>query len=118
MEAAQLKAIDTVFESTAVLIRSKNPSSQELVDKIARRIKGVIAAQRYQMCAYNVPQNLLEKAINIAPGKRAPTVTALDGSDWKAVSVMVEKVKIADVMDELAGCGAEDIVAIDLAKSI
>ncbi|KAL8857693.1 MAG: hypothetical protein Q9178_005728 [Gyalolechia marmorata] len=118
MRSAGLHAVGTVFESNAVLIRSRFPLKQELIGKITRRIKGVIAAQKYQMCAYNVPQNLLEKAISIAPGKRAPTVTALDGSDWKAVSVMVEKVKIADVMDELAGCGAEDIVAIDLAKSI
>ncbi|KAL8906430.1 MAG: hypothetical protein Q9171_006274 [Xanthocarpia ochracea] len=118
MRSAGLHAIGTVFESNAVLIRSRFPLKQELMGKIARRIKGVIAAQKYQMCAYNVPQNLLEKTIEIAPGKRAPTVTSLDGSDWKAVSVMVEKVKIADVMDELAGCGAEDIVAIDLAKSI
>ncbi|KAL8926648.1 MAG: hypothetical protein Q9172_001684 [Xanthocarpia lactea] len=118
MRSAGLHAVGTVFESNAVLIRSRFPLKQELMGKITRRIKGVIAAQKYQMCAYNVPQNLLEKAISIAPGKRAPTVTSLDGSDWKAVSVMVEKVKIADVMDELAGCGAEDIVAIDLAKSI
>ena len=42
MKAAGLKAIDTVVESTAVLIKSKHPSNQTLVDLITERIKGVI----------------------------------------------------------------------------
>ncbi|KAI4244575.1 MAG: hypothetical protein L6R42_010428, partial [Xanthoria sp. 1 TBL-2021] len=110
MKAAGLEAIDTVVESKAVLIRSKHPSNPELVDKIARRIKGVIAAQKYVTCTYNVPRKLLPTVTKITPGKRAPTVTALDEPDWVAVNVMVEKVKIATVMDDLASCGAEDIL--------
>ena len=43
MKAAGLKAIDTVVESTATLIRSKHPSNQKLVDMIASRISGVIS---------------------------------------------------------------------------
>ena len=43
MKAAGLKAIDTVVESTATLIKSKHPSNQKLVDKIASRISGVIS---------------------------------------------------------------------------
>lgn len=47
MRAAGLKAIDTVVESTAVLIKSKRPSNQKLVDLIASRIKGVISKYPY-----------------------------------------------------------------------
>lgn len=43
MKAARLKAIDTVLESTAVLIKSKHTSNQELVDIIKSRIEGVIS---------------------------------------------------------------------------
>ena len=43
MKAAGLKAIDTVIESTATLIKSKHPSNQKLVDMIASRISGVIS---------------------------------------------------------------------------
>ncbi len=46
MKAAGLKAIDTVVESTAVLIKSKHPSNQKLIDLIASRIKGVISKCR------------------------------------------------------------------------
>lgn len=43
MKAARLKAIATVFDSTATLIKSKHPSNQKLVDVIASRISGVIS---------------------------------------------------------------------------
>lgn len=42
MKAAGLKPIDTVVESTAVLVKSKN-SNNELVDLITSRIRGVIS---------------------------------------------------------------------------
>lgn len=45
MRAAGLKAIDTVVDSKAVLIKSKRPSNQKLVDLIASRINGVISEQ-------------------------------------------------------------------------
>lgn len=43
MRAAGLKAISTVVESTAVLIRSKHPSDPKLIDLITARIRGVIS---------------------------------------------------------------------------
>lgn len=43
MRAAGLKAISTVLETTAILIRSKKPSNPDLVNLIATRIRGVIS---------------------------------------------------------------------------
>ena len=43
MRAAGLKAISTVVESTAVLIKSKHPSNPKLIDLITSRIRGVIS---------------------------------------------------------------------------
>ncbi len=42
MKAAGLKAIDTVVESTAVLIKSRNTTNDQLVTLLAARIRGVI----------------------------------------------------------------------------
>lgn len=42
MRAAGLKAIDTVVSSTAVLIQSKHPKNEKVVDMISSRIEGVI----------------------------------------------------------------------------
>jgi ATP phosphoribosyltransferase len=117
MRAAGLKAIDTVVESSAVLIKSRNPSNQKLVHMIAARIRGVITAQRYVLCQYNIPRSTLPEASKITPGKRAPTVQALEEDGWIAVSSMVERKNIATVMDDLANVGATDILVLEISNS-
>jgi ATP phosphoribosyltransferase len=117
MKAAGLKAIATVVESTAVLIKSRKPSHPNLVDLIAARLRGVITAQKYILCQYNVPRSKLPQATKITPGKRAPTITALEESDWVAVSSMVEKSAIATVMDQLTAAEATDILVLEIANS-
>ncbi|KAK4197774.1 putative ATP phosphoribosyltransferase [Triangularia verruculosa] len=114
MKAAGLKAIDTVVETSAILIKSKAPSNPAMVDLIAARINGVITAQKYVLCQYNVPRDRLADATKVTPGKRAPTVTSLEEDGWVAVSAMVEKKRIAPVMDDLAKVGATDILVLDI----
>jgi ATP phosphoribosyltransferase len=117
MKAAGLKPIDTVVETSAILIKSRAPSNPELVDLIASRIRGVITAQKYVLCQYNIQRSCLASATKIAPGKRAPTITTLDEEGWVAVSIMVEKKKIALVMDELTKVGAADILVLQIANT-
>lgn len=117
MRAAGLVPIDTVVHSTAVLISSSHPSNPSLVSLIESRIKGVITAQRYVLCQYNVPRNILEKATKITPGKRAPTITSLEETDWVAVNSMVVKKEVAEVMDRLEEVGATDILVFKIDNS-
>ncbi|KAK8087973.1 ATP phosphoribosyltransferase [Apiospora hydei] len=117
MKAAGLMPIDTVVDSSAILIKSRSPRSTEMVDLIASRIRGVITAQKFVLCQYNIERSSLASAHTIAPGKRAPTITSLDEEGWVAVSVMVEKKKIATVMDELTKVGATDILVLSIANT-
>ena len=114
MRAAGLKAIDTVVQSTAVLVQSRSSTNTDMVDLIASRIRGVITAQRYVLCQYNIERTRLPEACKITPGKRAPTITTLDSDGWVAVSSMVRKKEIALVMDELSRVGASDILVLDI----
>jgi ATP phosphoribosyltransferase-like protein len=75
------------------------------------------AAQKYVLCQYNVERKKLQEAAKITPGKRAPTINALEEEGWVAVSSMVEKKKIATVMDELTEVGATDILVLNIANS-
>lgn len=123
MKAAGLKPIATLLETTAVLIKSKKPANPQLIKLIESRIRGVITAKKYLLCTYNIPSPQLEAAKVITPGKRAPTITQLQGeSDWVAVSVMVPRKTIATVMDEyVALCVGEMqmlIVAVALRSSV
>ncbi|KAL3478197.1 muts domain V-domain-containing protein [Aspergillus californicus] len=116
MRAAGLVAIDTVVTSTAVLVQNRS-TKNPLVNLILSRIRGVITAQKFVLCQYNIPRASLAIACNITPGKRAPTITALEEDGWVAISSMVEKKKIATVMDELTKVGATDILVLGIANS-
>lgn len=114
MRACGLKAIATLLSSQAVLIRSKTPharSDTALIALITARIRGVIAASKYVLCTYNIQAKALPEALKITPGRRAATVMPLVGpGDWNAISSMVLRAQVADVMDRLEQVGASDIM--------
>ncbi|KAG8987621.1 ATP phosphoribosyltransferase (ATP-PRTase) (ATP-PRT) [Tulasnella sp. 427] len=129
MRAAGLHAIATVLETEAVLITGradhevsdpsndfKRPEHAKLITQIQQRMAGVLAANKYVVCQYNVPKSLLPAAVRITPGRRAPTISPLTNGDedWVAVSVMVEKKLMADVMDQLVAIGAHDVFVVKL----
>ncbi|KAF2141902.1 uncharacterized protein K452DRAFT_308949 [Aplosporella prunicola CBS 121167] len=117
MRAAGLKDISTILETTAILIKSKKVSDPALVNVIAARIRGVITAQRYVLCSYNVHRDNLAAACAITPGKRAPTINSLEEDGWVAVSAMVERKAIAIAMDELVKIGGTDILVTRIDNS-
>lgn len=119
MKAAGLKAISTILQTSAYLISSKNPRFPELVKTIHQRFQGLMAAQRYVLCTYNAPRSVLSECLRITPGRRSATVSALEkrsesAEDWVAISSMVEKAQISDVMDELKKIGGSDIMVFDI----
>ncbi|GAA5860739.1 hypothetical protein JCM3774_006270 [Rhodotorula dairenensis] len=116
MRAAGLHAIETVLVSQAVLIRSNKPANEHdpLIERITSRIAGVVAAGKYVLCNYNIPRKVVAEATRVTPGRRAATVSPLDDPEWVAVSSMVLKAEVADVMDRLQAIGASDILVIGL----
>lgn len=119
MRAAGLHAIATVLNTEACLIRStstalKHPNLAPLIDKIVSRIAGVVASEQYVICQYNIKRERLHDATSITPGRRAATVSPLEDEGWVAVSAMVEKKQVANVMDRLVAVGAEDVLVIRL----
>ncbi|WFC94973.1 ATP phosphoribosyltransferase [Malassezia brasiliensis] len=117
MRACGLKPIATLLASEAKLIRPRTPharSNTALVSLIAARIRGVIAAKKYVLCQYNIPKVNLNKALAITPGRRAATVSTLEESDWNAVSSMVARDEVANIMDKLEDVGASDILILSI----
>lgn len=119
MKAAGLKAIETVLTTSAHLISSKKPKFPELVEKIHQRFEGIMAAQRFVLCNYNAPRSILAQVLEITPGRRSATVSALEKKsneteEWVAVSSMVEKKQIGNKMDALKKAGASDILVFDI----
>jgi len=126
MRAAGLHPIATILDSQAVLITSKSPHSTTssnptlvgLIEKITKRIAGVIASTKFVLCTYNVRRADMKEGMEITPGKRAATVAPLESrpgeEEWVSISSLVERAGIADVMDRLQAIGAEDILVCKL----
>lgn len=117
MKAAGLKAIATILETTAILIKSRHPTNPQLIKTIESRIRGVITAKKYILCTYNIPREKISVAAAITPGRRAPSVTAIEEEGWVSVSAMVGKKDIAMVMDQLEDIGATDILVLSISNS-
>jgi ATP phosphoribosyltransferase len=115
MRAAKLKPIATILETEAVLIcNPQKHKTNPLIEKITRRIQGVLLAEQYVIVTYNTSRANLPAAVKITPGRRAPTISPLEKDDWVSVSAMVLHKKVGDVMDELTAAGAEDILVTSI----
>jgi ATP phosphoribosyltransferase len=99
------------------LISNPNSEHKDIVEKIKRRLEGYITSTKFVMVMYNVHVDLLQKALEITPGKRSPTITSLDDGNFKSVSSLVAKKNANETMDELHDLGATDILVLQLTNT-
>lgn len=101
---------EALLTSQAVLVRRAGAQPSSQVDQLVRRLQGVIIARQYVLMDYDIPDDLVEKAVAITPGFESPTVSPLHERGWSAVRSMVERKRINRVMDELWDLGARAII--------
>jgi ATP phosphoribosyltransferase len=116
MHAAGLHEIAQILSTEAVLIRNPRVRDNDMARKLVARIEGVITAQRYVLCNYNCHRSQLSAASKITPGRTAPTISTLEDSNYVAVSSMVLKSEVADIMDRLKEVGATDILVFNISN--
>jgi ATP phosphoribosyltransferase len=97
-----------ILESTAVLISAAGEKPG--VSTLLRRLQGVLVARQYVLMDYDIQRVQLDAACVHAPGIESPTVSSLHDPDWVAVRVMIPRVDMNNVMDELYGLGARAIL--------
>jgi ATP phosphoribosyltransferase len=97
-----------LLESEAVLIAG--PEEAEGTDTLLRRLRGVMVAQRYVLIDYDLPANLIDQAVAVAPGIESPTISPLKDPAWVAVRVMSPRKGVNQVMDALYAIGARAIL--------
>jgi len=109
LQAAGLEIFGPVIlESTAVLIGG--PNTHEGIDRLLRRLRGVLVARKFVLMDYDLEESKLEAATAIAGGIESPTVSPLREEGWVAVRVMVLADEANEVMDRLADLGARAIL--------
>ena len=83
LAANNLVEIETVLESEAVIIQTREPlaaAKQEWVDKILQRLDGVLQVRESKYIMLHAPRAALEQISALLPGSEYPTVIPLDGN--------------------------------------
>ena len=119
LQAAGLHTIgEPIMRSEAVLVRGAQrtlaPASEQAVEVLIQRLRGVLIARQYVMMDYNCPTAVLLAARKITPGMESPTVSPLDEEGWVAVRAMVLRAEAQAVMDRLWAAGARAILVTSL----
>jgi len=69
-----------------------------------------MVARRYVLIDYDLPANLVDQAVALAPGIESPTISPLRDPEWVAVRIMSPRRSVNNVMDSLYALGARAIL--------
>jgi ATP phosphoribosyltransferase len=104
-----LKIIDTVMESTAVLLANKNAlkdakKKEKIADMIAL-LKGVVEGRKKLHIFVNVEERNLDNLLKNMPALKRPTISPLSEKGWYGVNTVIDKnefIKIVPMMRKMA----------------
>ncbi|HEX8401829.1 MAG TPA: ATP phosphoribosyltransferase [Allosphingosinicella sp.] len=120
LEANGLRAVETVLDSEAVLIRTRQPLAADKEDVAARmlaRIDGVLATKESKYIMMNAPGEALDAITAILPGAESPTVIPLAGRPGHfAVHAVCQESVFWETLQKLKGAGASAILVLPIEK--
>jgi ATP phosphoribosyltransferase len=95
INANNLKIIETVLESSSVLIANKlalqDEETKEKIYDILTLLKGVVDGSKRIHVFVNVKKTNLQKLLNDIPALKNPTVAPLADKSWVSVNTILEK---------------------------
>jgi len=110
LAANRLRVVAEIGRYETVLIESGRGRDPDLVDRIVRRLEGIVIARGWSLLEYNVPRAKLADAEQITPGFNSPTVMALEDAAWCAVRAMVRRSEVHATMERLDAIGATAVI--------
>ncbi len=120
LEANKLRAVETIFKSTAVLLRNVRELPAEkthALEILLRRIDGVQKAAGTKYIMLHAPKAALAEIKKLLPGSENPTILPLAGDDTKVAlhAVCAESV-FWETMESLKKAGASSILVLPIEK--
>ncbi len=120
LEANGLVPVADVFDSEAVLVRTRQPvdgAHAEKIDALRMRIDGVIATAESKYIVLNAPESALAAITAILPGADAPTVVPLVGrAGHVAVQAVCKESVFWETLERLKAAGASAILVMPIEK--
>jgi len=124
LRANNLKVIDTIMESSTVLMANKaswnDPQKRPYINDLETLLLGVLNARGKVLVKMNVARADLEAVLVVLPSMKTPTISQLCGGpvEYCAIESVVEKNSINVLIPRLKAAGAEDIIEIPISKVI
>jgi ATP phosphoribosyltransferase len=120
LEANGLRAVETVLDSEAVLVRTRKPlgeSKAELAARLMSRLEGVLATRDSKYIMMNAPGEALKRIVALLPGAEAPTVLPLHGRPGQfAVHAVCQESVFWETLQQLKEAGASAILVVPIEK--
>jgi ATP phosphoribosyltransferase len=116
----ELKEIETILFSEAVLISNKNLSAEKqmILESLLFRIRSVKKAKNNKYVLLNAPTERLADIFKLLPGMKSPTVLPLAEPGWSSVHSVISENDFWNVIQQLKSAGAEGILIIPIEKMI
>ena len=122
LTANSLRELETLLESEAVIIQTLKPlapTKQALVDKLLKRLDGVLQVRESKYIMLNAPKSALDEISALLPGSEAPTVVPLDGSDERvAVHAVCRENVFWETLENLKAAGATSLLVLPIEKML
>ncbi len=122
LRAAGLRVVGTLLVSRTELIANPvsaaDPERRHAMEQILTLLQGTLEAREKVLVKMNVPADRLEVVVAALPALRAPTVSALSGTEGFAVETVVPKAVINTLIPALKDQGATDILELALSKIV
>ncbi len=115
-----LKEVETVFQSEAVLIGSKNLSveKQAILDLLTFRIDAVQRAKNSKYVVLNTKNENILAISALLPGMKAPSVLPLATEGWSSMHSVITENDFWQNIEKLRAAGAEGILVMPIEKMI
>jgi len=105
LEQNDLKPIETVMESTAILIANqnslKNPEKREKIYDVLTLLRGVVDGRKKLHIFVNVREENLQRLLESLPALRRPTISPLSEKGWYSVNTVIEKDRFLELLPAL-----------------
>lgn len=122
LAANHLDEVETVLESEAIIIQTREPLShlkQEWVDRILQRLDGVLQVRESKYIMLHAPRAALDEISALLPGSEYPTVIPLDGNgDKVAVHAVCREYVFWETLENLKAAGASSLLVLPVEKML
>jgi ATP phosphoribosyltransferase len=105
LQQNNLKIIDIISKSTAVLIANKkalfDPEKREKIYDILTLLKGVVDGRKKIHIFVNVREENLKRLVSELPALKRPTISPLSDEGWYSVNTIIDRRDFLEILPAL-----------------